>query len=65
MSVSPDFNDEMCRRIYDLVDDPEYWMSTPNEKLGGRTPIDLLTGTDDERDLLNDYLGTLNVGELM
>lgn len=30
-----------------VVDDPETWLSTPSEQLGGRKPCDLI-GTDEE-----------------
>jgi uncharacterized protein (DUF2384 family) len=49
---------EFRREIAEVVLDPDRWLITPHELLGGREPIDLLNSgsTEDEqkvRDLIN------------
>ncbi len=38
---------ELRELLYEVVDDPQKWLSTPSRQFGGRRPGDLV-GTDEE-----------------
>jgi hypothetical protein len=50
----PGEEQDIRKEIADLVDDPGEWLNTPNTRLGGTKPTDLI-GTDREQ-LLRDLL---------
>lgn len=44
--------DDIRKEVADIVLDPDRWLITPNDQLGGREPIDLLSSgeaTDQQR----------------
>lgn len=53
---------ELLKDISDLVDDPDRWVRTPNSQLGGRQPLDLINGDDEQRQLLRDLIEAIRFG---
>jgi uncharacterized protein (DUF2384 family) len=43
----PDTRSELLKDIEDIFADPEAWLNTPNLRLAGQKPLDLM-GTPDE-----------------
>lgn len=48
-TFNPPTADELKREIEEVVLDAPKWMLTPNDQLGGRQPIELINGSDEER----------------
>ena len=46
--TSPDTTSDLLKDIEDTFADPEAWLNTPNLRLAGQKPIDLI-GTPDEK----------------
>ena len=61
------FEDEspnLISEVETIVADPESWLNTPNDQLGGRSPIDLLMGTEQEKRRLRDLIRAVKHGML-
>ena len=43
---------ELTRLVFEVVDNPDRWLSTPSVHFGGRKPLDLV-GTDEEFKLID------------
>jgi hypothetical protein len=56
----PGEDPDIRKEVADLVADPSEWLSTPNTRLGGMKPEDLI-GTDREQ-LLRDLLRAVKYG---
>ena len=56
----PDEEPDIRKEVADLVADPSEWLNTPNTRLGGKKPRDLI-GTDREQ-LLRDLLRAIKYG---
>ena len=49
--------------IADIVQDPDRWLITPHDLLGGREPIDLLnSGNDQDEDRLRELIESIKHG---
>lgn len=57
--------DEVRREVADVVLDPERWLITPNDQLGGREPINLLNSdAEADRQRVHDLIGAIRHGIL-
>lgn len=60
---SPQSANELRSEIADVVLDPDRWIKTPNDQLGGRKPIDLVNSADEaERQRLRDLIEAIKHG---
>lgn len=41
--------DDLLKKVEGVVLNPRRWLKTPNDQLGGRKPIELINGSDEER----------------
>jgi len=56
--------DHLRNEIADVIKDPDQWLDTPNNLLGGRKPIDLLNSNSAEkRKLLEDLVESIKRGQ--
>ena len=55
--------DDLRKEIADVVLDPDRWLITPNDQLGGREPIDLVNSGDDvDRQKVRDLIEAIKHG---
>lgn len=55
--------DEVRREVADVVLDPDRWLITPNDQLGGREPINLLNSdVEADRQRVHDLIGAIRHG---
>lgn len=55
--------DDLRKEIADIVLDPDRWLITPNDQLGGREPIDLVNSSDEaDRQLVRDLIEAIKHG---
>jgi uncharacterized protein (DUF2384 family) len=54
--------DELLKNVEDVVRDPYQWLHTPNDQLGGRTPMDMIDANDDERRQVHDLIEAVKHG---
>jgi len=59
-NLFPDEQADIKKDVATLIDDPSEWLATPNTRLGGDKPQDLI-GTDREQ-LLRDLLRSIKYG---
>lgn len=53
---------KLYRDLEEVVDDPQRWLTTPNEHLGGREPLDLLRAGDEQRQVVRDLIDSIKYG---
>ncbi|MBA3712060.1 MAG: DUF2384 domain-containing protein [Pyrinomonadaceae bacterium] len=54
---------EVRREVADVVLDPDRWLITPNDHLGGREPINLLNSdVEADRQRVHDLIGAIRHG---
>ncbi|MGH9850507.1 MAG: MbcA/ParS/Xre antitoxin family protein [Blastocatellia bacterium] len=58
-----DLIDDLRREASEVLLDPDLWLRTPNDQLGGQTPIDLVykRGADGV-EIVRDLLGAIKYG---
>jgi uncharacterized protein (DUF2384 family) len=55
--------DELRREVGEVVIEPDRWLMTPHDLLGGREPIDLLTsGSDADERMVRDLVDSIKHG---
>lgn len=47
--LNPPSAQDLRREIEGIVRDTDDWLRTPNDQLGGRQPIELMNGTEEQR----------------
>jgi uncharacterized protein (DUF2384 family) len=58
-----DLIDDLRRQAEEVILDPDLWLRTPNDQLGGLTPIDLVNkGGADGATVVSDLLGAIKHG---
>ena len=64
VSEPAEIRDRMLRQeIAEVVLDPDRWLKTPHEYLGGREPIDLLNSGDaDDKQLVRNLIESIKHG---
>jgi hypothetical protein len=48
------------RELQNILADPDLWLNSPNDRFGGRLPVELI-GTDDEH-LLREWVAAVQHG---
>lgn len=61
-TYSPPTPAQIRRDAKDLFDDPEPWLRTPNEQLGGRTPNEVMASGENGRERVRDLLEAIKLG---
>ena len=55
--------DDIRKEVADIVLDPDRWLITPNDQLGGREPIDLLnSGEATDQQQVRDLIESIKHG---
>jgi uncharacterized protein (DUF2384 family) len=54
--------DVLNQEINEIIPDADDWRLTPNNQLGGKTPGELIDGTDEEREELRNLLEAIKHG---
>lgn len=61
--VPPQSINDLRDEIADVILDPDLWIETPNDQLGGRKPIDLVNSADEaERQRVRDLIEAIKHG---
>jgi len=58
----PPTRQELENDIRKMFDDPEAWLQTPNEHLGGKRPAAVIESGSDGRERVRDLLEAIKVG---
>lgn len=55
--------DELRREVGEVVLEPDRWLMTPHDLLGGREPVDLLTsGSEADEQMVRDLVDSIKHG---
>lgn len=54
--------DVLNQEIIEVIPDADEWRRTPNNQLGGKTPDELIVGTDEEREELRNLVEAIKHG---
>ena len=58
----PPTRQELTKDLKKIFDDPEPWLQTPNDYLGGRTPSDEIESGEEGRERVRDLLESIKIG---
>jgi uncharacterized protein (DUF2384 family) len=58
----PPTRHELENDLRKMFDDPEPWLHTPNEHLGGKRPTDVIDSGDEGRERVRDLLEAIKLG---
>jgi uncharacterized protein (DUF2384 family) len=58
----PDQLEDLRREVAEVVLDPDRWLVTPNDQLGGREPLDLARSGDEGRQMVRDLIEAIKHG---
>ena len=53
---------DLLEDLLDVVPNPEQWLKTPNEQLGGRRPLDMIEADDEQRQQVHNLIKAVKHG---
>lgn len=59
---NPPTRQEIENDLRKIFDDPEPWLKSPNEHLGGKSPADEIAAGDEGRERVRDLLEAIKIG---
>lgn len=58
----PPTKQELEKDLRKIFDDPESWLQTPNQHLGGKKPAAVIESGDEGREQVRDLLEAIKIG---